>query len=110
LQPANTVFVLMSNDETLATEAWKMLTAEAVPNVYILEGGVNGWLDTFSDASFQAQYRLASHTDDRLAYAFTAALGDRYPAANPNPDVFKLEFTPKVQLAVKRGPTSGGCG
>jgi hypothetical protein len=110
LQPANTVFVLMSNDEAQATEAWKMLTAEAVPNVYILEGGVNGWLNTFSDADFQAQYRLASHADDQLGYAFAAALGDRYPAADPNPDVFKLEFTPKVQLAVKRGPTSGGCG
>ncbi len=110
LQPENTLFVLMSNDEALATEAWRRLTAEAVPNVYILEGGINGWLATFAGADFQAQNRLASHTDDQLAYRFDAALGARSPAANPNPDVFALEYTPKVQLAVKRGPTSGGCG
>ncbi len=39
--PANSVFVLMSNDEETATQAWKQLVAEAVPNVYILEGGIN---------------------------------------------------------------------
>ena len=37
LEPAaNTVYVLMSNDEAAATEAWKLLSAESVPNVYIL--------------------------------------------------------------------------
>ena len=46
--PANTVFVVMSNDETTATEVWKTLTAQAVPNVYILSGGINNWLDTFA--------------------------------------------------------------
>ena len=43
-EPANTVFVTMSNDEAAATEAWKYLVAESVPNVYILEGGVNNWI------------------------------------------------------------------
>jgi len=109
--PANSVFVLMSNDEARAVDAWRVLVAESVPNVYILDGGVNNWLDTFSDEDFQADYRLASYTDDRLAYQFDAALGDRYPAANPNPDVFSyITFTPIVELQVKRGPASGGCG
>ncbi|MFN2278462.1 MAG: YeeE/YedE thiosulfate transporter family protein, partial [Candidatus Promineifilaceae bacterium] len=36
LQPENTLFVTMSNDEEKATEAWKILEAESVPNVYIL--------------------------------------------------------------------------
>ena len=43
---ANTLFVTISNDEAAATEAWKILKAESVQNVYILEGGVNRWLDT----------------------------------------------------------------
>jgi 3-mercaptopyruvate sulfurtransferase SseA len=34
----------MSNDEAAATEAWKVLVAESVQNIYILEGGVNNWL------------------------------------------------------------------
>lgn len=110
LKPANTIFVLMSNDETAAADAWRILTAESVPNVYILEGGINNWLDTFSDAEFQTQNKLVSHAEDQLGYRFDLALGARYAAADPNPDMFPIEYTPKVQLQVKRGPTSGGCG
>ena len=51
-EPANTVFVTMSSDESAATEAWKMLKAASVPNVYILEGGVNNWIRTYSDEEF----------------------------------------------------------
>ena len=109
-QPENTVFFLMSNDETLATEAWKILVAESVPNLYVVEGGVNNWVTSFSDADFKTQYQLTDHADDALGYTFVSALGSRYPAADPNPDVFQLEYTEKVELQVKRGPTSGGCG
>lgn len=110
LRPANTVFVVMSNDEATATEAWKLLQAESVPNVYILEGGVNGWLDTFAEADFQSENRLDAWQEDRFGYTLPAALGSRYLAADPNPDVFQLEFVPKVVLQAKRGATSGGCG
>jgi hypothetical protein len=49
LEPAaNTVFVVMSNDEADATEAWKIMTAESLSNVYILEGGINNWLKVFA--------------------------------------------------------------
>ena len=48
-EPENTVFVVMSNEETGATNAWKMLVAESVPNVYLLEGGINNWIATFGD-------------------------------------------------------------
>ena len=50
---ANTVYVVMSNDEVAATEAWKVLVAESVSNVYILEGGVNNWIKTFAAADPQ---------------------------------------------------------
>ena len=46
-QALNTVFVLVSNDEKASTEAWKTLTAESVPNAYVLEGGINEWIATF---------------------------------------------------------------
>ncbi len=108
--PENTVFFIVSNDETAATEAWKILVAESVPNVYILEGGINNWLATFSEPEFQTTYRLDSVADEILAYGFPAALGSRYPAADPNPDVFNLEYVSKVVLQIKRGPSSGGCG
>ncbi|NJC96088.1 MAG: sulfurtransferase, partial [Anaerolineae bacterium] len=45
--PANTVFILMSNDEIAAVQAWKTLVASGGSNVYILEGGVNNWIAFF---------------------------------------------------------------
>jgi rhodanese-related sulfurtransferase len=107
---ANTVFVVMSNDEKAATEVWKTMVAESVLNVYILEGGLNNWITTFAEADFKTANALVTHKDDVLAYTFSSALGSRYPMANPNPDVFQLEYTPKVKLQGARGGKSGGCG
>lgn len=109
LEPANAVIVVMSNDEAAATDAWKYLVAESVQNVYILEGGINNWLAIYAknDPSIQPN---PSAANDQLRYIFPAALGARYPFADPDPEEFEIEFTPKVQLQQKRGPTSGGCG
>jgi rhodanese-related sulfurtransferase len=109
-EPANTVIVVMSNDEEAATDAWKYLVAESVPNVYILGGGINGWLETFADEEFRATHAVAGAAPDALRYTFDAALGARDPAAEPDPHAFELEYEPKVQLQIKRGPSGGGCG
>lgn len=108
-EPANAVFVVMSNDERTATNAWKYLVAESVPNVYILEGGVNNWIATFGDDDLTKNFN-AGAGDDQLCYIFDNALGSRYVAAEPNPEEFELMFVKKVELEVKRAPTSGGCG
>lgn len=110
LEPPNTVFVLMSNDEAAATDAWRTLVAESVPNVYILEGGINGWLDTFADDDFKSSHTLISTSGEALKYTFEAALGDRYPASYPDPEHYELEYESKVELEIPRGPASGGCG
>lgn len=106
----DTVFVLIGNDEALPTELWKLLTAASVPNVYILEGGVNAWLDQFAA---QADPPLARREDAKtgeLAYRFTAALGERYPFAGLHKSaVADIPFEPKIKLAGRRGG-SGGCG
>lgn len=107
---ANTVFVTMSNDEAAATEAWKILKAESVPNIYILEGGINAWLDTYAHDSFDAGDRVYNRQQDQLAYKFKAATGSRHPAAEPNPHFLDLEYEPKVILELKRAPVNGGCG
>ena len=86
---ANTLFVTMSNDEAAATEAWKILQAESLPNVYILEGGINGWLDTYAHDEFDAQDHVVDHAPDKLAYRFQAATG-------------QLESTARMK-AVRRG-------
>jgi rhodanese-related sulfurtransferase len=108
-EPENAVFVVMSNDEAMATEAWKILVAESVPNAYILEGGVNNWIAVFGDDDLTKNLNVGAG-DDQLCYIFDYAIGSRYAAAEPDPEAYKLEYTPKVQMETKRAPTSGGCG
>lgn len=108
--PANTVIVVMSNDEAAATEAWKILRAESVTSIYILEGGINHWLDTFADDGFKRENVRVGVGEDELRYTFAAALGARYPFAEPVPENYDLLFTPKVKLEIKRGGGGGGCG
>lgn len=110
--PANTVTILVSNDEARATRAWKMLTGEGIMNVYILEGGINGWLDLFAvnGACEGCQPKDGPAPEGELAWEFEAALGSNRPIANP--DTFRDKaffFAPKVELEVKERP-AGGCG
>jgi rhodanese-related sulfurtransferase len=111
-EPANTVFVVMSNDEAAATTAWKTMVAESVPNAYILDGGINGWLDIFA-GEFEGEYCGGTNPnagDDELRYDFTAALGSGCPAAYPDHEHFDLEYINKIKLEMKRAPSGGGCG
>jgi rhodanese-related sulfurtransferase/uncharacterized membrane protein (DUF485 family) len=107
--PANSVFVLMSNDESAATEAWKQLVASSVPNAYILEGGVNNWIKFFGEnEGFQS---ATSARDDQLKYIFPAALGSSYESCDPNPQEYEtLEFEAKIKLQLQRDKSGGGCG
>ena len=108
---ANTVYVVTSNDEATATQAWKMLTAESVPNVYILGGGINGWIDAFGKDEPIIQKVTFPVREDQLQYIFPAALGDRYECSDPNPiENEELEFEPKIKLQLKRDKSGGGCG
>ena len=107
--PANSVFVLMSNDESAATEAWKQLVASSVPNAYILEGGINNWIAFFGEnEGFQS---VSSSSNDQLKYAFPAALGSSYESCDPNLIEYEeLEFEAKIKLELKRDKSGGGCG
>ena len=108
--PVNTVYIVMSNDEDAAVSAWKTLVASTVPNVYILEGGVNNWIAFFSadDESLQPALNPAS---DQLAYIVPVALGDKYESCDPNPQEYEdLEFEEKIILELKRDKSGGGCG
>jgi hypothetical protein len=109
--PENSVIVLMSNDEQTATEAWKSLVAQNVTNLYILEGGVNNWLDVFGH---QGHERCALEApeggSERLRHVFGAALGSNQPGALPGRHFLEeIEFTPKVKIEKKKA-VGGGCG
>jgi hypothetical protein len=107
--PANSVFVLMSNDETAAMQAWKQLVASSVPNAYILEGGINNWIAFFGESEeFQ---RASPAGEDQLDYTFPAALGSGYESCDPNPVHYEdLEFEARIKLELKRDKSGGGCG
>ena len=45
--PADAIKVVMSNGEEPANQAAQELMARGIRNVYILDGGINHWLDTF---------------------------------------------------------------
>ncbi len=106
----NAIYVVMSNDESVATEAWKLLSAEGVPNVYILEGGINNWITVFGETDPEIQ-PVSTSVEEQIRFIFPAALGDRYECADPSPiENENIEFTPKIQLQLKRDKSGGGCG
>jgi rhodanese-related sulfurtransferase len=107
---ANQVYVVMSNDEATSTEAWRILVAESVPNVYILEGGINNWLNVFAAEDTEIQPTSTPAGVEKLGFSFPAALGSRYEAAFPNPHEWKLDYIPKIKLEIKRDKSGGGCG
>jgi rhodanese-related sulfurtransferase/uncharacterized membrane protein (DUF485 family) len=107
--PANSVFVLMSNDEVAATEAWKQLVASSVPNAYILEGGINNWIAFFGG---NENFQIASFAgNDQLKYIFPAALGSKYESCSPDPQEYEtLKFEARIKLQLQRDKSGGGCG
>lgn len=108
--PSNTVFITVGNDEAAAVQAWKLLVASRVQNVYVLEGGVNQWIATFG-ANDAALHPIAAPGPDQLRYAFTAALGQRYKSCAPNPIEYEqLAFHSRIVLQLKRDKSGGGCG
>ena len=112
LAEPNTIVVVMSNDESRATIAWKTLAAASVPNIYILEGGINGWLDVFHEGELGVEPLKGTAVEDELGYLFEAALGGSYEASDPNFNHYEgaILYVPKIKLELKRGPSSGGCG
>ncbi len=107
----STLVVVMSNDETLATEAWKHLVGGNVPNVYIMDGGLNHWLEVFGEED-GLEPLPGPFADEELHFRIPQAKGDGFAASQPWWHHYKdvLQFTPKVKLQRKKAPTGGGCG
>ncbi len=107
---ANTVTVLLSNAEERATRAWQRLKADRVLNTYVLDSGINGWVDLFGSQALAP--RAGSKPVGTMRHAFPAALGAAQPGADL--DVLshehrQLSFEPKVKLQTKK-KLGGGCG
>jgi len=106
--PPETVFVLVSNGEARAAEAWELLTVQNVPNLYILAGGLNAWLDLYGGPGPAAAPGPAG---DTLRHRFSAAMGARHPASDPDlHEAPHREYVQKVKSLGRSVRKAGGCG
>ncbi|HET9594703.1 MAG TPA: YeeE/YedE thiosulfate transporter family protein [Anaeromyxobacteraceae bacterium] len=133
-QPASTVTFLTGHGEAGALAAWKGLKALGVANLYVIEGGMNGWLSRYGvPACAATRAGDPAAADDAPAYRFAYATGASLPAAWPElPRSRKFQapcqdpvsradgaahevtwpsyaFTRKVKLQTKAA-VKGGCG
>ncbi len=81
--PENTIVFVASNGEIDATRAWQALKAQGVLNLYILAGGINGWLDRYPPSPCVARKARSPSGQDALAWDFAVAVGDRSSSAHP---------------------------
>ncbi len=104
-RPATTVTFLMGNGEGAALAAWKSLKALGATNVYVVEGGVNRWLERYAVPECVAAATVAPGPD-ALAWRFAHATGDREPASWPERAESQAFRTP-CEEAVSRGGEAG---
>ena len=85
--PSSTVTFLVGNGEGSALAAWKSLKALGAANLYVVEGGMNGWLEKFAAPACVASPdpRAADQASgaEKLAWRFGYATGDALPASWP---------------------------
>ncbi len=97
------VVVLIDNDEELSTLAWKRLMTMGAPNAYILEGGINGWLNVFGA-------ELLVEGEGAPIERLHASLGANHPVSRPVPNHEESEGARPVIKLRKKVTKSGGCG
>jgi rhodanese-related sulfurtransferase len=83
--PGNVVFFLVSDGEEASTQVWKALKASGVSNLYIIEGGINKWLEVYPpEPCLVKSEDQPSDTFQQLPYGFRYAVGDQTRAARPD--------------------------
>jgi rhodanese-related sulfurtransferase len=81
-EPPSTITFLAGTGEAESLEAWKRLRAQGVSNVYVLEGGINRWLELYPvPACVVAPVEAPS--EGVPAFRFAYATGDSLPSAWP---------------------------
>jgi hypothetical protein len=81
-EPPSTITFLVANGEAEALEGWRRLVARGVPNVYVLEGGINRWLELYPVPACVAVPDPGA-AEGALAWRFAYATGDRLPSSRP---------------------------
>jgi len=103
-QPPSTVTFLVGNGEVSALNAWKHLIAQGVPNLYVIDGGMNRWLERYPVDACVAERVGASDGRDGQAWRFLYATGSTQPAAWPEIDTSRSFRSPCVAKEVDVHP------
>jgi rhodanese-related sulfurtransferase len=112
--PANTVVVVTANGNPRAEEAYRVIKAHGVLNLYILDGGMNGWLERYGVDEGIARVRTdwnPGENGDPMRYRFYRASAANQWPADPGTILKKFNtaaYTKKVRV-VKKKVISGGC-
>jgi len=107
-EPASTVTFLVANGEGPALAAWKALKASGVQNLYVVEGGVNRWLELYPvDACVAIPGQPAAADADRLAWHFAFATGSSLPSAWPELTASRAFRTPCAASASEESHHGG---
>jgi rhodanese-related sulfurtransferase len=86
------IVIVIDQDGQSSPEAWRLLQAREISSSYLLDGGIDAWMERFGDG-FQP----------------ASALGDRHPAALPDAH-HGFEYSSRVKRLGKAPVLSGGCG
>jgi rhodanese-related sulfurtransferase len=80
--PGSAVTFLVAGREEEALAAWKELKAMGVGNLYVIEGGIDRWLELYPVPACVAE-RTAPAGAEASAWRFAYATGDSLPSAWP---------------------------
>ena len=100
-QPPSTVTFLVGSGEAAAFTAWKHLMVEGVPNLYVIDGGMNRWLERYPvDACVAERVGVADWRDGK-AWRFLYATGSTQPSAWPELETSRSFRSPCVEPAAE---------
>ncbi len=107
--PASTVTFLVGNGEPAELAAWKELKALGANNLYVLDGGIDRWLELYPVPACIAERAVPAPADpDALAWRFAYATGSSLPAAWPELPSSPDFRSPCGQLVATEGEPEGG--
>ncbi len=102
-QPPTTVTFLVGNGEAAALTAWRRLIAQGVTNLYVVDGGMNHWLERYPVDSCVAERVGRADARDEPAWRFLYATGATQPAAWPELSASRAFRSPCAEPAVSHG-------
>jgi len=100
-----TVTFLVGESEAAEANAWRRLTALGVPNLYVVEGGIGGWLERYPVDACVAE-RVGSPEGRGGGWRFAYATGSSLPSAWPELESSRTFRSPCA--SPEEGGHSGG--